>query len=169
VTFCARLGQKKKLEKGEHPENQMKTILGLIVSMAVMSCLAAEKSELLDKQAVGLLVAQSEVVIHCHLETNEVGQMDPAMAARYGVVLDNESRFLATVKETLVGPAINQKQIIFSCHPVNGKRRSVTEGDYVLFVRRDAQKRWFLANDLQGIQPFTEDLRRLVKEAYGKP
>lgn len=146
----------------------MKTIIGLIVSMAVLSCLAAEKSELPDKQAVGLLVAQSEVVIHCHMETNEVGRMDPAMARRYGLVVNNESQLLATVKETLVGPAINEKKIIFSCNLVNGKQRSVTEGDYVLFLRRDPQKRWILANDLQGIQPYTEDLKRLVLEAPGK-
>jgi hypothetical protein len=159
----------------------MKTIIGLIVSMAVLSCLAAEKSELLDKQAVGLLVAQSEVVIHCHLETNAVGGMDPAMARRYavgrmdaamakryGLVVNNDSQFLATMKETLVGPAINEQQILFSSPLVNGQQRSVAKDDYVVFLRRDAQKRWILANDLQGIQPYTEDLKRLVLEVHGK-
>ncbi len=42
------------------------------------------------------------------------------------------------------------------------------EGDYLLFLRRDAQNRWVLVGDFVGIQPLTKALDVFVKEVHAK-
>jgi hypothetical protein len=46
--------------------------------------------------------------------------------------------------------------------------RSVGEGDYLIFLKHDEQKRWVLVADYLGLQPLTKGLDLLVKEIHGK-
>jgi len=94
--------------------------------------------------------------------------MDKEMKKRYGLPTD-ETGFWLFVKGTVIGSKIEEEKISFSCS--RGAQNDpflVAEGDYLVFLKRDAQQRWILVADYLGLQPFTKGLDLLVKEIHGK-
>jgi hypothetical protein len=146
----------------------MKTLIALVSVLVAMHCLADEKSKELDRKIIGLLLAEAEVVVHAHKDTNGLVGMDSRMKQRYGVALE-ETGFWLMVKGTLIGPKVEEEKISFWCS--RGAENApfyVAQGDYLLFLKRDEQKRWVLVADYLGMQPLSKGLDLLVREIHGE-
>ena len=90
------------------------------------------------------------------------------MKQRYGLV-PAETGFGLDLKDTVVGPKVEGDKISFWCsRGGNNEPFFMAEGDYLLFLKRDAQNRWVLVGDYLGLQPLTKGLDQLVKEIHGK-
>jgi len=149
-------------------ENTMKILLALMSILVVTHGLADEKSKELDRKIIGLLLEKAEAVVHCHKDKSGLVGMDKEMKKRYGLATE-ETGFWLFVKGTVIGPKIEEEKISFWC--TRGAQNDpflVAEGDYLVFLKRDAQQRWILVADYLGLQPFTKGLDVLVKEIHGK-
>ena len=146
----------------------MRIVVLLASILLVASSLADEKSKELDRKIISLLLAESEVVVHGHKDAGGLVGMDARMKQRYGLPAE-EAGFWLVLKDTVVGLKVEGEKISFWCN--RGAKNEpffVAEGDYLLFLKRDAQNRWVLVADYLGLQPLTKGLDQLVKEIHGK-
>ena len=130
--------------------------------------MADEKSKELDRKIIALLTTEAEVVVKAHKDTNGLVGMDARMKQRYGLPVQ-ETGFWLVLKDTLIGPKVEGDKISFWCtRGANNDPFFVAEGDYLLFLKHDAQNRWVLVADYLGLQPLTKGLDQLVKEIHGQ-
>jgi hypothetical protein len=149
-------------------KGNMRILIVLATILVAASSLADEKSKELDRKIIGLLLAEADVVVHGHKDTSGLVAMDARMKQRYGLAAQ-ETGFWLVLKGTLVGPKVAGEKISFwSTRGANNEPFFVGEGDYLLFLKRDAQNRWVLVGDYLGLQPLTKGLDELVKEIHGK-
>jgi hypothetical protein len=146
----------------------MKTLFALMSILAATHGLADESSKELDRTIIGLLLEKAEAVVHCHMDKSGLVGMNKQMKERYGLPTEETGLWLV-VKGTVVGPQIEEKKVMFWCtRGAENAPFSIAEGDYLVFLKRDAQKRWMLVADYCGLQPFAKGLDVLVKEIHGK-
>jgi hypothetical protein len=146
----------------------MRIFLALVALFVTSSSFAAEQGNELDRRIIGLLLGEAEVVVKAHKDTSGLMGMDPRMKQRYGLAGQPTGVWLF-LKDTLVGPKVEGDKIMFWCtRGSNNEPFFLAEGDYLLFLKHDAQQRWVLVADYLGIQPFAKGLDELVKEVKGK-
>ena len=146
----------------------MRILSTVIALLAAFQGFADDKSKELDKKIIGLLLEQAEVVVHCHKDASGLVGMDPQMKKRYGLKTD-ETGFGLPVKATVAGSKIEEQTVAFwLSRGAQNEPFFLGEGDYLVFLRHDAQKRWVLVSAFLGIQPFAKGLDVFVKEIHAK-
>jgi hypothetical protein len=149
-------------------KGKLRILIVLTTILVATHSLADDKSKELDRKIIGLLLGESQVVVHAHKATSGLVGMDARMKQRYGLA-GEETGFWLELKDTLIGPKVEGEKITFwFTRGANNEPFFVGEGDYLLFLKHDSQNRWVLVADYLGLQPLTKGLDRLVKEIHGK-
>lgn len=139
-----------------------KSLVFLVLMFVASSSRGDEKSKELDRKLIGFLLAESEIVVKAHKDTNGMVGMDPRMKQRYGLPAEDTGFWLA-LKDTLVGTKVEGERIGFWCtRGGESEPFFLAQGDYLLFLKHDAQKRWVLVADYLGLQPLTKGLDQIV-------
>ena len=145
----------------------MRILLAMVALLVTSSSFAAESSNELDRKIIGLLLGQADVVVKAHKDSDGLMGMDPRMKQRYGLAGQPAGVWLF-LKDTLIGPKVEGDKISFWCMRGANEPFYLAQGDYLLFLKHDAQNRWVLVADYLGIQPFAKGLDELVKEVKVK-
>ena len=146
----------------------MRFLLSILAVLATSYSIADEKSKDLDRQIIGLLLEKAEVVVHCRQDKSGLVGMTKELKKRYGLLIE-ETVFGLFVEGTVIGPKIEDSRHSFWCtRGAQNEPFMVAEGEYLVFLRRDAKQRWVLVADYLGILPLTKGLDVLVKEIHEK-